>query len=128
MRKLYFYFVLSLFSFQLFAQNTITGNVKDERTGEALPGASVAIKGTSNGAATDIDGNFTLTSTDEFPFTLVFEFAGYTSKEIEVYEVPETPLQVTLRSSSVLEEVVVVGYGEQKRKDITGSVATVPVE
>src|SRR5690606_13291440 len=54
--------------------------------------------------------------------------SGYTSKEIEIYEVPEGPLSIKLKSSSILEEVVVVGYGEQKRKDVTGVVSAVPVE
>ncbi len=122
-------FFISFLSFlTVSAQSTITGTIKDERTGEALPGASIVIKGTSQGAATDVEGNFTLSVSNEFPFTVAAEFSGYDPKEIEIYELPEGPLNIVLKSNSVLDEIVVVGYGTQKREELTGSIASVPVE
>lgn len=129
MKYYYLLFLLIyVYSYNCFSQNVLTGTVKDENSGEALTGAVVAVKGTSIGANVDVEGVFSLPAPSEFPFTLVVEFAGYSSKEIEIYELPESPLSLSLKSNSFLDEVVVVGYGEQKRKDITGSVSSVPVE
>lgn len=106
---------------------TIKGKIREESTSDSLAGAVIRIKGTSIGAASDADGNFQLKTTTPVPFTIVISFVGYETKEIEVYEADE-PLEIKLKPSNVLKEVVIVGYGEQKRKDITGSVASVPTE
>ncbi len=108
----------------LFAQNTYqyTGTVSD-KTGETLPGVSVVIKGTTNGAATDIQGAFKLTSARSTEI-LVFSFVGYITQEIEAPA--GIPLKVTLASSTVgLSELVVIGYGTQKKSVVTGAISKV---
>ncbi len=109
------------------AQNQITGYIKDE-AGEAVPGASIVIKGTQTAAITDISGEFHLNIPAQLPVTLIVNMVGYHRQDIEIYELPDEALIVALKTENVLDEVVVVGYGEQKRKDITGSVASVPAE
>jgi TonB-dependent starch-binding outer membrane protein SusC len=110
-----------------FAQDRLSGAVHDE-TGGTLPGATIVQKGSSNHAVSDVDGKFTLALPKDYPVTLIVNMVGYKAQDIEVYEAPEEPLDITLQIDGVLDEVVVVGYGEQKRKDITGSVASVPTE
>jgi TonB-linked SusC/RagA family outer membrane protein len=111
----------------VFAQNTIRGSVKDE-AGQPVPGASVVIKGTREYVQTAADGQFAIKAQKEFPFTLTVNLVGFKTQDVEVYELPEEALEVNLKTDNVLEEVVVIGYGEQKRKDITGSIASVPAE
>ena len=122
--------LLVLFSFTFvtaFAQETVTGIIKDEN-GDPIPGATILVKGTSSYAVTDVEGNFSIPAAKDLPFTLQVNFVGYSTQEIEIYELTGEPAEVTLKNNSILEEVVVVGYGEQKRKDITGSVASIPAE
>ncbi|WP_289053179.1 SusC/RagA family TonB-linked outer membrane protein [Carboxylicivirga marina] len=101
---------------------TITGNVTDE-SGASLPGVSIAIKGTTIGTITDMNGDFTLkTQTDSD--VLVFSFIGFTRQEVSTQG--KSSLKVILREDMTdLDEVVVVGYGEMKKSDLTGSVASV---
>jgi TonB-linked SusC/RagA family outer membrane protein len=90
--------------------------------GEPLPGVTVLLKGTSNGVSTKYDGTFSL-EVPEKPGTLVFSFVGFNTKEVPF--TGPTTLNVSLEDDTKsLEEVVVVGYGTQKKADITGSVAT----
>ncbi|MEI7499597.1 MAG: TonB-dependent receptor [Bacteroidota bacterium] len=108
----------------LFAQTTYqySGTVA-EQTGETLPGVSVVIKGTTNGAATDLQGAFKLTSTKPAE-VLVFSFVGYVTQEIQAKE--GVPLKVVLVSSTVgLSELVVIGYGTQKKSVVTGAISKV---
>lgn len=109
----------SMFSFSAVqAQKTVSGKVLDE-TGTPLPGASIIVKGTSNGTSTDFDGNFTLTVSDDSR-TLVVSFIGYSSKEIPISD----NITVTLLpDASILDEVIVVGYGTQKKSDLVSAVA-----
>lgn len=110
------------------AQTKIRGRVVNAQSKEGVPFVPVSIKGTSIGATTNENGNFELSSAKELPITLVFQYVGYQRKEVEVYDADE-PVTISIREASVkLDEVVVVGYGEQKRKDITGSIASVPLE
>lgn len=115
--------VLALLFFNstmMFAQSVVTGNVKDQ-TGEPLIGVSVLEKGTTNGAITDIDGNFSLKVGQGK--TLVFSYIGYKGQEIAVRG---SRLNVTLEEENTnLNEVVVVGYGTMRRKDVTSSITTV---
>ena len=109
----------------LLADIGVGGTVKDEN-GAALPGVNVLIKGTSRGATTDARGQFQLTVPDART-VLVFSFVGYQSKELVVGSA--TQLNVTLQTDDkTLNEVVVVGYGTQKVKDLTGSVGIVKVD
>jgi TonB-dependent starch-binding outer membrane protein SusC len=126
MKKLYIIILLLLAGgAEAFSQNLIEGVIKDDKSGELLIGATVLVKGTNNGAATDVDGKFTLTTSQAFPFSLVVNYVGYNAKEIEVYELPEEPLQLSLKNRTLLDEVVVVGYGTQKKGDMTGAVSSI---
>lgn len=123
MRAVLLSLLVTLISLSVSAQNvTVTGTVKD-KTGESVIGASVVEKGnTGNGTITDIDGNYSLSVPSNA--TLVFSYVGMTTQEIHVKG--QTIVNVTMSDDAqALEEVVVIGYGSVKRKDLTGSVATV---
>lgn len=106
----------------LFAQNkTITGKVLDEQ-GQALIGVSVIIKETQTGSITDLNGVFSIPATASS--VLVFKYIGYAQKELKVGENSNFNI-VMVEDTKLLEEVVVIGYGEQKRMDITGAVGSV---
>jgi TonB-dependent starch-binding outer membrane protein SusC len=91
--------------------------------GEALPSVVVLEKGTSNGQVTDLDGNFSIRVASQESI-LVFSLVGFNSQEIQIGN--QSIINLTLRESeSLLQEVVVVGYGEQKKLNLTGSVETV---
>ncbi|MGB3848719.1 MAG: TonB-dependent receptor [Tunicatimonas sp.] len=104
-------------------EKTITGKVTDVSTSETLPGVNVLVKNTAIGTVTDIEGNYRLTVPDNAQ-TLVFSSVGYVSEEVTIGDrsVVDLALSADIRS---LEEIVVVGYGTQEKKDITGSIATV---
>ncbi|WP_245952788.1 SusC/RagA family TonB-linked outer membrane protein [Chitinophaga skermanii] len=104
------------------AQNkTVTGKVLDEK-GTGLPGASILIKGTSNGVATQPNGSFSISAPNNA--TLVFSFIGYKSQEIQIGN--QSDFTVRLQpSNTTMDELVVIGYGAQKKKDLTGSVGSV---
>ena len=103
-------------------QISVSGQVKSNENGETLPGVTVTIKGKTEGVITDIDGNYKLSVDEEA--TLVFRFLGFDTKEILIGN--QTVIDVVLNESvSALDEVVVVAYGEVKKKDITGSVSIV---
>ena len=99
----------------------VTGKVTDEK-GLAIPGANIAIKGTQSGGVTDIQGNYTIDA--ESNDVLVFSFIGYLTKEEPVNN--RTSINIELKEDNKqLAEVVVVGYGNVERKDVTGAVGTV---
>ena len=102
-------------------QITVTGKVIDEY-GMPLPGANVIEKNTSNGVATDIDGNFSINVLDSSSI-LVISYVGYQPKEI-ISSNTLAPIQLEA-DASALDEIVVVGYGSTKRRDVTGAVASV---
>lgn len=104
------------------AQNvTVKGQVKDD-AGEPLMAAAVAEVGTTNGTVTDLDGNYSITVPSNA--TLQFSFMGYTTQTIAV--AGKTTINVTLsEDEELLDEVVVIGYGTQKKSDLTGAVASV---
>ena len=99
-----------------------TGVVRDGRTAEALPGVNVTIKGTTRGTVTNADGRFSI-SADKGD-VLVFSLIGMTTQEITLNDQSAVTMQLT-ESAKSLDEVVVVGYGQQSRRTLTGSVATV---
>jgi len=100
---------------------TITGTVSDD-TGQPLAGANVLVKGTTNGTQTDFDGNYTITAANDA--TLVFSYLGFTTQEVMVSG--QSTVNVALKEdASQLDEVVVVGYGTQKKSDLTGAVGQV---
>lgn len=109
-----------------YAQNVITGRIVDAQTNEPLIGASVIVKGEkAEGVVTDVDGNFRLQTSHEAPLKLKVEFIGYRPIDVEVYDA-EDPVDIKLREKhDFLNEVVVVGYGTQKRTQLTGAVAKI---
>mgnify|MGYP003669751314 CR=1 FL=1 len=123
MNKLNLLVAFILFSGQMvMAQKTITGTVSDT-DGMPLPGASVIVDGTSTGAAADFDGRYEITVNSNDAI-LNFSYLGYVAKKITVGT--KTKIDVVLESDlSTLDEVVVVGYGTQKKSDITGAVASI---
>jgi TonB-linked SusC/RagA family outer membrane protein len=119
--------VLSLIDTSVFGQvRTITGTVTDKSTNETLPGASVVVKGTAKGVSTDINGKFSLSVS---PSDLVLEvsFIGYESTEVAIGA--QSVVNVQLKpAQTTLDEVVVVGYGTSKVKDLTSSITTIKSE
>ena len=100
---------------------TVTGTVSDN-TGEPLIGATVTVKGTGQAVATDFDGNFTLTNVEGT--TLVVTYIGFKPQEVAIDG--RSHIDITLEENSeMLDEVVVVGYGTQKKATMTGAVTAV---
>lgn len=112
-----------LFTLTTFSQTkTITGKVTDDK-GAPLQGATVTVKGTRNGASTGTDGTYNLT-VPQGAKTLVISSVGYATQEINIGD--QTSIDISLVSTSQnLNEVVVVGYGTVRKKDLTGSIATI---
>ena len=106
-------------------QKTVSGTVTSQQ-GEPLPGVNVLIKGTNQGTVTDFDGNYTLNVSGENNI-LVFSFIGFVTKELPVKN--NTTLNVALTEDfSQLSDVVVIGYGSQRKSDLTGAVSSVSTE
>ncbi|WP_037322125.1 TonB-dependent receptor [Salegentibacter sp. Hel_I_6] len=123
--------VLILFcigTFSLQAQDfSVSGTVAEADTGFPLPGVNIIVKNTSNGVVTDFDGNYTINDVSAGDI-LVFSYVGFLPKEIQIDE-NQNVLDVVLETDSeALDEVVVIGYGTQQRKDITGAVSVVSNE
>ena len=108
------------------AQNLITGHITDVRSGEPLIGASVIVKSErGQGVVTDVDGKFSLQTKVEAPLTLRVEYVGYRPLDVDVYDFEE-PVEIALvDNANKINEVVVVGYGTQKRIELTSSISTV---
>ena len=102
-------------------QSPISGVVYDE-TGTPLPGVSVVVKDTSTGVVTDFDGNYTVNA--DADASLIFSYVGYGTQEVAVDGRSNIDVDMAVDASQ-LDEVVVIGYGTQKRKDLTGAVASV---
>ncbi len=107
------------------AQTLVTGTVTDDQD-SPLPGATVLEKGTANGTTTDFDGNFTISVTNQNA-VLVVSYLGYTTTELPLNGQTTVTLQLT-EDATQLEDVVVVGYGTQKKSDVTGSIASIKSE
>lgn len=127
MRNTFLWICLLLLPFLTLAQQTLTveGTVTDQ-DGQPLPGASVVVQGSTNGTQTDFDGNFILS---DVPADGVLEvsYLGFTTQDIPVDG--QTSLSVSLQEDTqALDEVVVVGYGTQRKADLTGSITTVSSE
>ena len=116
------FILLCFFAIPALAQNkTVTGKVTDSKDGSPITGASVVAKGSTNGAITDVNGKFTLTAPASAS-TLVVTYIGYTTKEVSI---SGSTVNVSLeQSNNALNEVLVVsvGYGSQRKKDVTGAV------
>ncbi|GEO04404.1 SusC/RagA family TonB-linked outer membrane protein [Adhaeribacter aerolatus] len=117
-----FFFTLLSVDFAFAQGRAISGKVTSKEEGGALPGVSVLVKGTTNGTITNTDGNYQLNVPDNA--TLVFSFIGFTSQEVAVGN--RTTVDVAmLPDAKALSEVVVIGYGTQTKRAVTGSVASV---
>jgi TonB-linked SusC/RagA family outer membrane protein len=117
--------VLSENSLTALQQRTITGKVTD-KTGAPLPGVTVVVKGTTTGTITNADGKFSLTNIPENAF-LVFSFVGMQSQEIAVSG--KTTVTVVLQEENIgIEEVVAVGFGTQKKVNLTGAVSQIKMD
>ncbi len=115
--------VFSLLSVHLSAQQiTVSGKVSDMDDGAPLPGVNVIIKGSSSGTVTDVSGNYTITA--DADDELIFSFIGYVTEEISVGQRSKIDVSLTADITQ-LNEVVVVGYGTQAKREITGSIAQI---
>jgi hypothetical protein len=108
------------------AQNIdVSGNVQDA-SGFPIPGVNIIVKNTSKGAVSDFDGNFTISGVDVGSI-LTFSYVGYVTKEVTITN--NASLAITLEEDlAQLDEVVVIGYGTQTKKEITGAVSVVSSE
>src|SRR5690606_26821964 len=105
--------------------NVVVSGIVRDQNGESMPGVTVSVVGTTIGMVTDLDGRYSLSVPDGS--TLVFSFVGFVSQTIEVGD--RSLINVTLlEDMTALEEVVVIGYGSQKKQDIIGSIATISSE
>lgn len=104
----------------------VTGRVTNA-AGEALPGVSITIKGTTNGTTTDENGKFSINAPSENS-VLVISFVGYATKEVTVGKGTDLNIQLASSAAADLADVVVIGYGTRKKSDLTGAVGTVRSE
>lgn len=117
--------LLSVFCFVAYAQKSVTGTVKDA-TGEPMIGVSILVDGTTIGGVTDFDGNFSIKDVPENG-VLKISYIGYKDQKISV--AGKSSINVTLQEdAAALDEIVVVGYGTMKKKDLTGSVSSVKTD
>lgn len=113
-----------LFTSLMFSQTKISGTVVDEN-GLPLPGANILLKGSQSGVVTDIEGNYLINTPTKG--TLEYSYVGYITKSIDL--AGQTIINITMEPTyELIDEVVVVGYGSQRREDVTGSVASINKE
>src|SRR5258708_26400417 len=121
MQKLLFLSAFFLLSLHLLAQQrTITGKIIDEK-GNPIPSASITVKGSKKGTNADQNGNFSL-PVPAAAKTLVFSSVGYGSQEVSIVGLNELSVQLTAEIKNDLQDVVVVGYGTQRKRDLTGAI------
>ncbi|WP_109097514.1 TonB-dependent receptor [Aquimarina sp. AU58] len=119
-------FLLWLIPMSFFAQSTVNGTVTDAGSGQPIPGVNIIVKGTTNGTTSDFDGNYTINNVNNEDI-IVFSYVGFIPQEM-VYSGQAT-IAITLEEDAAeLEQVVLIGYGATRKKDLTGSVALVTSE
>ncbi|MFZ4542783.1 MAG: SusC/RagA family TonB-linked outer membrane protein [Saprospiraceae bacterium] len=116
---------LFLFGTTAYAQRTISGKISDKENGEALIGANVKVSGTGTGAVSDLDGNYSL-QVPAGATQLEFSYTGYSAQTVTIGV--SNVIDITLVAGTALEEFVTIGYGTQKRKDLTGSITSITSE
>ena len=114
-------FLMLLCNFAM-AQRTVKGKVTDAESGEGLIGATVTVVGTTRGATTDIDGNY-MVEVPAGSTQLRFAYTGYAEQLLEL--TASNVVNIAMKPGTVLDEVIVVGYGSVKKSDLTGSVVSV---
>jgi TonB-linked SusC/RagA family outer membrane protein len=123
--------VLIFFPFFAHSQGNdvkISGRVLDEKTQEPIIGAGISLVGSrGTGTVSDADGNFSI-GVRSLPVTLSIDYLGYKGQEVDVYESAEPVIVRLIENANFLDEIVVVGYGTQKRKELTGAVTSVSKE
>src|SRR5690606_15888420 len=108
-----------------YMQDVIVSGTVVDQNGDPIPGATISVPGTGIGTATDLDGKYSLSVAEGS--TLVFSFIGYVSQKVEVGD--RSVIDVTLNEDiAALEEVVIVGYGTQKKVNLTGAITAVKVD
>ena len=118
--------ILLLLVFDAYAQERVSGIVTSAEDNQPLPGVSVIIKGTSSGTVTDVDGRYILEA-DNNAEILIFSYIGYEKQEIPINN--RSVIDVSMKTDvDVLDEVVVVAYGEVRKRDLTGSVSSIKSE
>jgi TonB-linked SusC/RagA family outer membrane protein len=125
-------FLFLIIPFTAFAQtetvplinSRLLGTVVDSATKQGIPGVVILIKGTTHSVSTGSHGEFSFITGQKFPYTLIISFIGYKTKQVIA---DGSPINIQLAENiSQLNDVVVVGYGKQKKSDVTGSIAAVP--
>ena len=122
LKKIWMCGILLLSCMAMSNAQTVSGTVTAD--GQPLPGATVIVKGTNKGTTTDFDGNFTIEANSEN--VLSISYVGYSTKEVTVGN--QTQIIINLDESNKLDEVVIIGYGTQRKSDLTGSVSSVSAE
>lgn len=114
--------IIVMFTVTAYAQQTLKGNVKSSSDNQPLPGVSILIKGTQMGTVTDLDGKFSIEVKPKD--VIIFSFTGFKTKEVKITD--QNSLDIMMdEDARLLNEVVVVGYGSQRKSDITGSVSSI---
>lgn len=123
LRELFIVGIILFSSAVVFGQETkeVTGTVASEEDNEPLPGVNITIEGSTSGTQTDFDGNYTLEANGDA--NLVFSFVGY--KDLKVSVNGRETIDVTMEKGESLDEVVVIGYGREEKRDIVGSVSQI---
>ena len=125
MKRIVFFLYLFTFNVFLYSQSVISGLIVNI-DGEPLIGVTIMVKESSQGTITDSDGRYSI-SVDGSYRTLVFSYIGYQTQEIEIGN--KSVINVVLREKTQeLEDVVIVGYGHQKKVSVTGAISTVPIK
>lgn len=124
-KEAYMFLFFLFCSLNLIGQTEIKGLVVDQKTQEPLVGATVVFVESNQGVSTDVDGSFYLQTSAALPVTIKVTLLGYKEQEVDIYE-NKSPLKVQLKEDlNYLNEIVVVGYGSQKRKELTGAISSV---
>jgi len=111
------------FALLSFGQRTVSGVVSDSKTGEGLIGVNLVVPGTTYGTTTDIDGKYSIKLSEE-QNQLEYSYIGYQTQTINLADYASNAIDISLVEGSILDEVVVIGYGTVKQRDVTGSVAS----
>ncbi|MDR1782713.1 MAG: SusC/RagA family TonB-linked outer membrane protein [Dysgonamonadaceae bacterium] len=128
MRKKILLLLLVFFqSAAIFAQNVVRGTIIDATTREALTGALINVKTTNDGAYSDVDGKFEIKTKAAFPLIIEIHYLGYHTREVSIGNSNSVQIELT-ENQTVLNEVVVVGYGTSTKKDLVGSVSRIGTE
>ncbi|MEW7290542.1 SusC/RagA family TonB-linked outer membrane protein [Aquimarina sp. 2304DJ70-9] len=119
-------FLLWLIPMSFFAQSTVNGTVTDAGSGQPIPGVNIIVKGTTNGTSSDFDGNYSLNNVNDGDI-VEFSYVGFMTQEVAY--TGQATVNISLEEDAAeLEQVVLIGYGTSRKKDLTGSVALVTSE